>query len=276
MNTGGTVRENLTETASNLACVSGDDADFEAHELLCFVLGRDRLLYTDREKFLTPEQKNLLEKLIKRRLAREPLQYILGTWEFMGLPFKVSPSALIPRQDTETLCEEAEKFINRKHSESLLDICTGTGCIGISLALRCNIEVTLADISSECLGLAEQNALLNGISCKIIQSDLFSDIDGRFDIITANPPYIASDVIKTLSPEVRREPVSALDGGADGLDFYRRMAEDFRHYLNAGGVFLTEIGFDQGKAVSEIFKSCGKTTLKQDICGNDRVIIVET
>ena len=276
MKTDGTVRENLIETASELARVSGDDAGFETRELLCFILGKDRLSYSEREKFLTFDQKDMLEKLIKRRLDREPLQYILGTWEFMGLPFKVSPSALIPRQDTETLCEEAEKFIRRKHSGSLLDICTGTGCIGISLAARCNIEVTLADISSECLELAEQNAKINGVSCKIMRSDLFSDISGRFDIITANPPYIASDVIKTLSPEVRKEPVSALDGGTDGLDFYRRIAKDLCNYLNPGGVFLTEIGFDQGKSVCEIFTGCGKITLKQDLCGNDRVVTVET
>ena len=276
MKTGGTVRENLIETASELACVSGDDAGFEARELLCFVLGKDSLSYSDREKFLTPEQKNLLENLIKKRLAREPLQYILGSWEFMGLPFKVSPSVLIPRQDTETLCEEAENFIRRKHFKNLLDICTGTGCIGISLAVRCAVKVTLTDISSECLELAKQNAEINGISCQIQKSDLFSDIKGRFDIITANPPYIASGVIKTLSPEVRKEPVSALDGGADGLDFYRRLAEDFPPHLNEGGVFLTEIGFDQGKSVCEIFRGYGKITLKQDLCGNDRVVIVET
>lgn len=208
-----------------------------------------------------------LEELVSRRKSGEPLQYILGKWEFMGLPFYTRPCALIPRQDTETLCEEALSI----GGKTLLDLCCGTGCIGVSLAKLGGFEVTFADISPDCLALARENAALNGIPGSFLLTDMFSDISDSFDLICVNPPYIPTSELASLQAEVKREPALALDGGADGLDFYRRISRDYAAHLNPGGTLLMEVGAGQAADVAAMFL---KTEIIKDICGIERVVVV--
>ena len=165
-----------------------------------------------------------------------------------------------------------------------MDVCTGSGCIGISIAKRTGVPALLCDISPEAVSVAEQNIQLNGVGelCMCRQGDLFEaalpfakERASGFDIITINPPYICTDVIHSLQQEVLREPMIALDGGADGLEFYRRIRKGYSCLLNPGGVLLLETGFDQGAAVSELFANDGAVSVLSDICGNDRVVVVE-
>ena len=210
-----------------------------------------------------------LEELVSRRKSGEPLQYILGKWEFMGLPFYTRPCALIPRQDTETLCEEALKINGR--GKTLLDLCCGTGCIGVSLAKLGGFEVTFGDISRDCLALARENAALNGVPGKFLLTDMFSDISDSFDLICVNPPYIPTSELASLQTEVKPEPVLALDGGADGLDFYRSIARDYATHISPGGALLMEVGAGQAADVAEMFS---KAEIIKDICGIERVVAV--
>ena len=194
-----------------------------------------------------------LEELVSRRKSGEPLQYILGKWEFMGLPFYTRPCALIPRQDTETLCEEALSI----GGKTLLDLCCGTGCIGVSLAKLGDFEVTFGDISPDCLALARENAALNGVSGKFLLTDMFSDISDSFDLICVNPPYIPTSELASLQAEVKREPRLALDGGADGLDFYRAVTQKWKSALRLGGSLIFEVGIGQAPSVEDILARNG-------------------
>ena len=218
---------------------------------------------------LSAALKESIDGIAKRRAQGEPLQYILGKWEFMGLPFYTRPCALIPRQDTETLCEEALKINGR--GKTLLDLCCGTGCIGVSLAKLGGFEVTFGDISPDCLGLARENAALNGVSGKFLLTDMFGNISGSYDMICVNPPYIPTSELASLQAEVKREPVLALDGGADGLDFYRRIARDYAAHLSPGGTLLMEVGAGQAEDVAAMFP---KAEIIKDICGIERVVAV--
>lgn len=208
-----------------------------------------------------------LEELVSRRKSGEPLQYILGKWEFMGLPFYTRPCALIPRQDTETLCEKALAI----GGKTLLDLCCGTGCIGVSLAKLGGFEVTFGDISRDCIDLARENAALNGVAGSFVLTDMFGNISGSYDMICVNPPYIPTSDLALLQAEVKREPALALDGGADGLDFYRRISRDYAAHLNPGGALLMEVGAGQAEDVAAMFPNAGRI---EDICGIERVVTV--
>lgn len=208
-----------------------------------------------------------LEELVSRRKSGEPLQYILGKWEFMGLPFYTRHCALIPRQDTETLCEEALSI----GGKTLLDLCCGTGCIGVSLAKLGGFEVAFGDISPDCLALARENAALNGVAGSFVLTDMFGNISGSYDMICVNPPYIPTSELASLQTEVKREPVLALDGGADGLDFYRSIARDYATHISPGGALLMEVGAGQAADVAEMFS---KAEIIKDICGIERVVAV--
>lgn len=208
-----------------------------------------------------------LEELVSRRKSGDPLQYILGKWEFMGLPFYTRPCALIPRQDTETLCEEALSI----GGKTLLDLCCGTGCIGVSLAKLGGFEVAFGDISPDCLALARENAALNGVAGSFVLTDMFGNISGSYDMICVNPPYIPTSELASLQAEVKREPRLALDGGADGLDFYRRISRDYAAHLSPGGTLLMEVGAGQAEDVAEMFP---KAEIIKDICGIKRVVAV--
>lgn len=213
------------------------------------------------------------QEFLAQRCQRIPLEYVLGETEFMGLPFMVNKSVLIPRQDTECLVEEALMY---SKDADVLDLCTGSGCIGISLAKlgHCN-SVTLSDRSGEALAVAGKNAVLNEVSVCLVESDLFESMSGEYDLIVSNPPYIPSDEIPKLMPEVADyEPVCALDGSEDGLFFYRRITREIASFLKRDGRLLFEIGASQGEAVSHLMCEAGfsDVEVKQDLAGLDRVV----
>lgn len=230
--------------------------------------------YLGGDKPLTKEQEALWRGYLEKRIKRIPVQHILGVQEFMGLTFKVTPDVLCPRQDTEVLVEEALKYA--KPGNRILDLCTGSGCILISLLKYAKDCTGIgADLSEKALKVAKENAENLNIECTLIHSDLFEKIEGRFDMIVSNPPYIATKEIETLMPEVRdMEPRMALDGKEDGLFFYREIVREAHGYLNPGGWLIFEIGYDQGQAVSEMMKSAGFAGIKviKDLAGLDRVV----
>ena len=197
---------------------------------------------------LSPEAVESFEDMLVRRFFGVPVQYILGEWEFMGLPFQVGPDVLIPRADTEILVETALSCMNKKPNGSwrILDLCTGSGCIAVALAhYHSGAMVTASDISPAALLTAQANARLNGVADKIrfTESDLFDTIDGEFDIITANPPYIPTDQMDSLPTGVLEyEPKIALDGGTHGMRFYRPIIDNAKKHLTPGGILLLEVG----------------------------------
>ena len=253
------------------------EAALDARLLLEYVCGTNRntlLVHGDRE--VSEEEVNRYKELLEVRAKRIPLQQILGVQEFMGLEFGVNEHVLIPRQDTEILVEEVLK--NLHDGMRILDMCTGSGCILISLLHFSNdCSGVGADISTEALKVARDNAekLLSEKTAEFIHSNLFEKISGRFEIIVSNPPYIRPDVIKTLMPEVKEhEPMLALDGGADGLDFYREIVSTGKDYLTGGGMMFFEIGYDQGEDVKTLLEQAGfgDVNVVQDYAGLDRVV----
>jgi len=223
---------------------------------------------------MTEEQQREYESVLKERASRVPLQYIIGYQEFMGLKFSVNSNVLIPRQDTETLVEEALKDI--KGDMKFLDLCTGSGCIAISMKKMCpTLKAYASDMSKVALLVAKENARNLEADIELIRSDLFENIEGKFDAIVSNPPYIPSDEIPKLQPEVSEfEPISALDGMEDGLYFYRKIVKESVNYLEYNGLLIVEIGFDQGESVPELFKNAGFVDIEvvKDLSGNDRVV----
>lgn len=267
------------------------EAELDARLLLEHVCGTDRntlLVYGDRA--VSGEESGEYERLIERRSQRIPLQHLTGVQNFMGLDFSVNGHVLIPRQDTEILVEEVLK--NLHDGMRVLDMCTGSGCILISLlAFTNNCEGVGADLSAEALKVAEENAgKLLGTwrqdggaddgaegrrQWKWIRSDLFEAVEGVFDIIVSNPPYIRSEVIETLMPEVREyEPRQALDGAGDGLLFYRRIVGECGEHLVRGGMLFFEIGHDQAAAVTGLMEAAGFLEIRvvKDYAGLDRVV----
>ena len=279
----------------------------------------DRLRPLSETDVVVQEQIQNYCAMVAKRASRVPLQQILGSQEFMGLDFFVNEHVLIPRQDTETLVElvleeqqgkqqeeqqekqqeqqpeEQQKKQREQQSEEqqkkqrgqkpekprkLLDLCTGSGCIAISLAVKGGFEsVTATDLSEEALKVAERNARMHQVPIRFFQGDLFSALPQSevktFDIITSNPPYIPTAVIATLEPEVREhEPMMALDGTEDGLKFYRQIAKEAGSWLKLGGSIYLEIGYDQGEAVSGLLKDAGFTNVRvvKDLPGKDRVV----
>lgn len=266
----------ISELISKTRAELSDNAEFEAREIVMNVLGinRNELIINSRKEVGIGEIKKTAE-MVNRRKNGEPLQYILGEAEFMSLRFKTSRSTLIPRNDTETLVEEILEYTNGAAAK-LIDIGTGTGCIGISTAYyNKNISATLADFKEEILKLAKANAEENGVKAQTLCIDILNEIPNeKFDIIASNPPYIESNVIPSLQTEVKDfEPMTALDGGEDGLVFYRRIIELAPEILNKGGALFFEIGYNQGKAVFELMSGGFKNVrIVKDLCGNDRVI----
>lgn len=292
-------KEVYEEGKTALTAASVPEAGTDARLLLEFVCGTDRntlLAHGDRE--VTEDQANRYRELVEKRCRRIPLQYLTGVQDFMGLEFAVNEHVLIPRQDTEILVEEALQ--NLHDGMRVLDLCTGSGCILISLLHYSNdCEGVGADISGEALQTAEENArrILGdralqssaedcekpgdsaepsaGRRIRFVQGDLFENVEGMFDLIVSNPPYIQSSVLDTLMPEVRDyEPRPALDGSEDGLLFYRRILAECRRYLHKGGTLIFEIGYDQGEAVSRMMEQAGflAVMVVRDYGGLDRVV----
>lgn len=251
------------------------DAALDAWYLLQMVCRIERsYYYVHGEEDITQDAQKEYEIAVQKRAEHIPLQYIIGEQEFMGLRFKVNSNVLIPRQDTETLVEQVLKIV--KPGMKVLDLCTGSGCVLISV-LKNAPELTGmgSDISKTALLVAKENAKLHEVDAEWVRSDLFDNITETFDVIMANPPYIPTGEILSLMPEVRDfEPENALDGGADGLDFYRKIAGQVKDYLNPGGYVYMEIGYDQGEAVSELMRNSGFTEVEviKDLAQNDRVV----
>ena len=269
-----TIREALRLAAARLEQAGVPDADVDAAYLLASVLKEDTLaMRINGHRALTEEQEKAFDALCDRRAAREPLQYILGETEFMGLTFHVEPGVLIPRADTEILVEKALAWM--KPGARVLDIGTGSGAIAVSLAkLGRPAQVTAVDASDRALEIARRNAERNGAAVEFVKSDCFSALKGRkYDMIVSNPPYISADEMRGLMPEVTREPELALFGGADGLDFYRRISREAPEYLNEGGCLLFEIGWLQKDAVSALVKAhIGEPFALRDYGQNWRVV----
>ncbi|GAA0269377.1 peptide chain release factor N(5)-glutamine methyltransferase [Faecalicatena contorta] len=278
------------------------DARLDAWYLLEHVSGVGRAMYyVMPDKILTELQEKQYICFIEKRAQRIPLQHLTGTQEFMGLEFRVNEHVLIPRQDTETLVEEAIRFIRKYKAKSygalagntgntcrknekifrLLDMCTGSGCILLSILHeirkeeKMRIQGTGTDVSEKALETARENAESLHIRADFLHSDLFDKVEGTYQMIVSNPPYIRTDVIKTLQEEVRQhDPLLALDGKEDGLYFYREIVDKARRFLVSGGCLLFEIGADQGEAVQSMMCEAGYThvAVKKDLAGLDRVV----
>ena len=272
-----TIKQILEESINILKENNIEEPILKSKLLLAFVLKKEKeyLLINDNKELFEKEEKEY-EEVINRLINGEPLQYIIGKQEFMGLEFEVNKNVLIPRADTEILVEEVIEIIGKKELK-VLDLCTGSGAIAVSLAKKINdIEVTASDISLNALETAKKNALLNDVVVNFKYSDLFENIEETFDIIVSNPPYIETEVIKTLNKDVQNEPLIALDGGKDGLDIYRRIINDAYKYLNENGTLALEIGYNQKEQVVRLLKESGKYTdiySKTDLGGNDRIVI---
>ena len=269
------------------------DPKIDAQELYCYLTGLDKVsLFLKAEEEVDPETEEKYMELIRRRAERIPLQHITGVQEFMGYTFRVNPHVLIPRQDTETLVTEAAKTIQSTPREKLsffeklkgrkewdvLDLCCGSGAVGISLAKICsNVKVTATDISAEAVETAEANAEDLRVKVRFITGDMFEPVKGRkFDMIVSNPPYIRTNMISILQEEVKdHEPLNSLDGGRDGLDFYRTIVEKAADFLKPEGFLLMEIGHDQGEDLRKMLKDSGKyspAAVIKDLPGRDRVV----
>ena len=249
----------LTWTKEFLAAKGVDNARLEAEWMLCAATGLDRVgLYLNFEKPLNDAELADYRAMVARRAKREPLQHILGTQEFCGLEFEVTPDVLIPRHDTETLVNEAVSRM--PGARSILDIGTGSGCIAVALARQFPAAVvTATDISEAALAVARRNAEKHGVAIEFLLGSLFVPLDGcRFDLIVSNPPYIPTHDIDGLEPEVRDfDPHGALDGGADGLDFYRSLIPVAEEHVNPDGWLLLEVGLGQADDVSKLYRETG-------------------
>lgn len=267
-----------------------DEPILKTRIALANVLNKNKeyLIINDKEE-LSEELNKLYINNIQKICNGMPLQYITNKQEFMGLEFYVNENVLIPQPDTEILVEETIEIANRENKKKILDLCTGSGAIGIAIARNIKkCEITLSDISHDALKIANKNCKTfvgaDGSVCpqnnkiKIIQSDLFESIDenNKFDIIVSNPPYIKTDIIKTLDKEVQNEPILALDGGKDGLKIYRRIINEAHKYLKCNGYLCLEIGYDQKADVAKLIEETNyyqDIYSKKDLAGNDRIVI---
>lgn len=291
------VKELLELGEKHLKQCDIDDASIDNKLLYCHLMHvpTSRLIL-EYQRTVPDEQCSEYFKLLDRRASGEPLQYITGMQEFMGLPFTVNPSVLIPRQDTEILCEQGisvmteNRLDNRdlplktRKSWDVLDLCTGSGAIGISvsrLAKSVSVRLTCSDVSEAALQVAKANVQMNKVSAEFAQGDLFAPFRKRFrrkrfDMIFSNPPYIRSAVIPSLQREVsEHEPHLALDGGEDGLSFYRRIVSEAPDFLKKDGILMMEIGYDQMEEVTRQMEENGRYTEihgLQDLAGRDRVV----
>ncbi|MRR57357.1 MAG: peptide chain release factor N(5)-glutamine methyltransferase [Deltaproteobacteria bacterium] len=272
-----TILKVLTWTKGYLAEKGVENARLEAEWLLCAALGLDRVgLYVNFDKPLTAGELGACRALVARRARREPLQYILGSQEFFGLEFEVVPEVLIPRYDTETLVREA--LSRAPKGAKILDIGVGSGCIAVALAKNLpEADVSGVDLSPEALELTERNAKRHGVAVSLSRGSLFEPFaDRQFDVIVSNPPYIRTSDITTLQPEVRDfEPHAALDGGVDGLDYYRRIIPEAPVHLKRGGWLLLEMGIGQATDLLALFEATGhfqELFTAKDPGGIDRVV----
>jgi len=278
-----TIKQALTKGMIMLKTNNVDSPKLKARLLLQFVLKikREQIIIYDNQE-ITMQQENAYMQNLEKLIKGVPLQHITNTQEFMKMNFYVNSNVLIPRPDTEVLVEEVIKLGQNKRNPVILDLCTGSGAIAVSIAKYLpNCTVYASDISKEALDIARINAENNDVAdrVKFLKSDLFEKMEGiKFDIIVSNPPYIRTGVIKTLNAEVQQEPKIALDGGSDGLKFYRQIVEEAYPHLKFESYLCFEIGYDQKEEVMEIIKNAktySGTYCKKDLYGNDRVIVTK-
>jgi len=274
-----TIKQAVLQAAQAFEAAGVPDPRIDAEIILSHVTGLDRLnMLMNGSRELTQEQEQRFSSLLLSRTKREPLQYLLGEQFFCGLRFQVDSRVLIPRQETEELCQWGLSHLKtlKKDPLSALDLCTGSGAIAVTLKHECpHAAVTASDMSADALSLAKQNAQMNGAEIQFLQGDLWEPIRGKaFDLILSNPPYIPSADCDTLQEEVMREPRMALDGGADGLDFYRRIADEAITHLNPGGLIAVELGIGEAEAVAQMFQNAGLTdvSIRKDLYGVARMV----
>ena len=278
-----TIRETIRKGMIMLKNNNITEPNIKARLIMQYVLNKPReyLLVYDKETLMLRQEVNYF-KAIKKLCQGIPIQHITHRQEFMKMTFYVDENVLIPRQDTETLVEEVIKISKKIGAKKILDLCTGSGAIAVSLAKYIEkSQITAVDISKKALNVAKLNAKNNEVENKItfVESDLFNNIKKeKYDIIVSNPPYIKKEVLKSLDKEVQKEPKLALDGGYDGLDFYRKIINKAEEYLKFNGYLCFEIGYDQKEDVEDLLKNEEKYTNIQcikDLCDNDRVIIAK-
>lgn len=276
-----TIEEMLNKGKRMLKEAGIQEADLDAWYLLEFVTGVSRAMYFAMpDQTVSKEEQEQYEAYIEKRSSHIPLQHLTGEQQFMGLDFQVTQDVLIPRQDTEILVEEAISMI--QGPQKILDVCTGSGCILLSILHYVKKEKKISltgmgiDISEKALAIAEKNAKNLGIDASFMQSDLFENVTGKWNMIVSNPPYIRTEVIHTLQDEVKlHDPWIALDGKEDGLYFYKKIIEEAGEYLEKDGTLLFEIGHDQAEDVMGLLKEAGYSNVraKKDLAGLDRVVI---
>lgn len=275
-----TIAQLMEEGAKKLIAAGIDEPWVHSELIAAFILNKSRTyIRAFNQNLVSDKQENLFKTILNEKLKGRPLAHIIGSCEFMGRLYNVSPTVLIPRPETEELIEQSLKQLKMSLPKTILDLCTGSGCIAISLAfLFHNAQITAADISTEALDTALGNARNLNIANKInfIKSDLFENISKTFDFIISNPPYIPTEVIKTLSPEVLCEPRLALDGGPDGLAVISKIADQADNYLNAGGLLALEIGCGQAPKVVKFFKEdkWHYPRVVKDFAGIERFVFV--
>jgi len=275
-----TVRDVLNWTRTYFKEAGIVQPRLEAEILLAHTLSVDRLhLYLAPDRPLSPEERARYREVVKKRRQGTPLQYLIGEVQFLGLRFRVRPGALIPRPETEEMVMRALRLLPRDQDTACLDLGTGSGVIGVCLAKYLpRVSVTAVDVSAEALELAKENADLNGVSDRIefLQSDWFERVEGKFDLIVSNPPYVPREAMPSLPPEVRaHEPKIALDGGEGGVEEISRIIAAAGAHLRRNGYILLEIGDGQGEAVSALAADAGFTGTKveHDLSGKERFVI---
>ena len=279
VNAGMQPREALREVEARLTAAGCPDADFDAGELFRLVTGQDARL-ADRP--LTAEQAAKLEALTARRATREPLQYLCGSWPFLDFELAVGPGVLCPRADTEVVAEAAAQMLAGVQAPKVLDLCAGTGCLGLGVKRFCpEADVTCVEKSPEAFRYLKKNAAsaLKQGTARAVEGDLFTYwqglLEGKLDLIVSNPPYLTAAEMQQLQPEVAREPAMALEAGEDGLVFYRALAEHYQNALRPGGALALEIGWQQREAVTALLAANGWVDIacRKDYGGNDRCIL---
>jgi release factor-specific protein-(glutamine-N5) methyltransferase len=269
--TGGLLSAKLKETKEEFAKNNIDESDAEWIYALALNVKRSEL---EGERVIKPSESKKIDEIVRKRLTGRPLWYIIGDTEFYDCKIKVDERVLIPRPETELLADAAVKVI--EDGDKVLDMCTGSGCIAISIAKHCkdkHITVTAADVSDAAIMLAKENANYNSVDINFVQTDLFAKVHGRFNVIVCNPPYIKSKDIANLQSEVKNyEPRIALDGGEDGLDFYRRLAKEISRYIVRGGMLILEVGENQADDVLKLFEKRDYAMVVKDFAGVDRIL----
>ena len=278
-----TIKETIRKGMIILKTNNVTEPNIKSRLIMQFVLNKPReyLVVYDKEKLTLRQEVNYF-KAIKKLCNGIPIQHITNRQEFMKMTFFVDENVLIPRPDTEILVEEVIKIAKKINAKKILDLCTGSGAIAISLAKYIDkSNITAVDISDKALNVAKSNAKNNEVEDRItfVESDLFKNLKKeKYDIIVSNPPYIKKEVLKKLDKEVQKEPKLALDGGYDGLDFYRKIINKAEEYLKFNGYLCFEIGYDQKEDVENLLKEQEKyinITCKKDLCDNDRVVIAK-